>query len=160
MTSLKMKNICEIEMNNEMNNEMENEIELLNKQCENKLVDEILSLPPLMKEHLLNISIKQLRENIKEEIKGEIYREIEKYLPVVLEQEINHKHRQHYTPNFLPWPEYELAKKAVPSEIVTIGNNVAQRLHLTTTAYSLNYSSSTDEEYIHSQLEDTDDEYD
>lgn len=133
----------------------------LNKQCENKLVSEILKLPPLMQDQLLDLSVKTLKKDIERKVRYKMSQEIKKYLGTVIEAELKRKNHQYISPSFIPYPEYEQWKNTLPSYIVNIGEIIAE--NLTTPMYKPVNSippttNLTEEEYIHTQLEESDEE--
>lgn len=97
----------------------------LGKTCENKLVEQILSLPPVLKEDLLKISEKKFKLKILKDtvarVEKKIYKKLNAYLPSIIESEIMHNLRQNRTPYSIDLPEY----KDMDSFVVELGKHIA-----------------------------------
>ena len=93
--------------------------------CENHFVDQILSLPPLLRERLLKVSEKafkrKIRKDVVNQVEKKIYKKISTNLPDIIQSEIIHNLRQNRTPYHIDLPEYSNED----TFIVELGKQVA-----------------------------------
>ena len=124
--------------------------------CENNFVNQVLSLPPLLKEKLLGISLRKIRKEIKgqieDDIKKSLYEQLEISLPYIIENELSHKVRQRTTPYNLIFPEYE----NLDNDSVLLGEKIVRNLlpvfdkvdsFVSTTNYESSDSQNVDSDY-------------